>query len=348
VELTLAELAARLGGREIDGDASVRVSGVAALAEARACDLGFVRSAAFVAELASSRVGAVIAPPGVAAHGRPVLRSVAPSLDFARAAALLAPRPRPAPGVHPRAFVDATARVDASASVAALAHVGARAQIGPRTLVHANAVVGESARIGADCELHAGAIVGASCVLGERVILQAGCVIGGDGFGYEFDERGELEKVPQLGNVVLEDDVEVGANSTIDRARVGTTRIGRGTKIDNLVQVAHNVEIGSHSVLVAQVGIAGSTRLGERVFFMAQSGAAGHLEIGSGSFVGARAGVIEDLPSGSRVNGFPQLATRAWHLANAWFARLPELARRVRALEKSAAMRADGKRAPGE
>jgi UDP-3-O-[3-hydroxymyristoyl] glucosamine N-acyltransferase len=344
VELTLAELAARLGGREVEGDASVRLCGVAALAEGGARDLGFVRSAALAAELAGSRVGAVIAPPGVDARGKPALRSLAPSLDFARAAALLAPRPRPGPGVHPRACVDASATVDASAFIGPLASVGPGARVGARTLVHASAVLGDRAVVGDDCEIHSGAIVGAGCVIGSRVILQPGCVIGGDGFGYELDERGAFEKVPQLGNVVLEDDVEVGANSTVDRARLGTTRVGRGTKIDNLVQVGHNVEIGAHSALVAQTGIAGSTRLGERVFFMAQSGAAGHLEIGSGSFVGARGGVIEDLPSGSRVYGFPALAERAWHRANAWLARLPELARRVRALEK----RAGSRRGDGE
>ncbi len=341
MELTLAELAARLGGRELDGDASVRLRGVATLAEGGARDLGFVRAEGFAAQLASSRIGAVIAPPGVDVGGRPTLRSPAPSLDFARAAALLAPPSRPAAGVHARAFVDASARLDASASIAPLACVGARTRVGARSIVHANAVLGDDAVIGADCELHAGAIVGARCVLGDRVILQPGCVIGGDGFGYELDEQGAHEKVPQLGNVVLEDDVEVGANSTIDRARLGTTRIGRGTKIDNLVQIAHNVEIGAHSVLIAQVGIAGSTKLGERVYFMAQAGAAGHLEIGDGSFVGARGGVIEDLPRGARVYGFPALAERAWHRANAWLARLPALARRVRALEKRAGVRDD-------
>ena len=341
MELTLAELATRLGGREIEGDASVRVSGVAALADGCARELGFVRSAQFAAELAGSRVGAVIAPPGVATCGKPALRSLVPSLDFARAAALLAPRPRLAPGVHARAFVAESAHVDASACVAPLACVGANARIGARTQLHPNVVIADGARVGSDCEVHAGAIVGAGCVLGDRVVLQPGCVIGGDGFGYEFDERGALEKIPQLGNVVVEDDVEVGANATIDRARLGTTRIGRGTKIDNLVQVAHNVEIGAHCVLIAQAGIAGSSKIGERVFFMAQSGAAGHLEIGAGSFIGARGGVIEDLPSGSRVYGFPALAERAWHRANAWLARLPELGRRVRALEKSAGIRAD-------
>jgi UDP-3-O-[3-hydroxymyristoyl] glucosamine N-acyltransferase len=341
VELTLAELATRLGGREIDGDASVRVSGVAALAEGGAQQLGFVREERFAGALAGSRIGAVIAPPGVDARGKPVLRSRTPSLDFSRVAAWLMPRPRPATGAHARACVEPSARVDASAAIGALAMVGARAVVGARSIVHAHAVLGDGAVVGADCEIHAGAIIGERCVLGDRVILQPGCVIGGDGFGYEFDEQGALEKVPQLGNVVLEDDVEVGANSTIDRARLGSTRIGRGTKIDNLVQVAHNVEIGAHSVLVAQAGIAGSTKLGERVFFMAQSGAAGHLEIGGGSFVGARGGVIEDLPHGSRVYGFPALAERAWHRANAWLARMPELARRVRALERATGTRGD-------
>lgn len=341
MELTLAELAARLGGREIEGDASLRVSGVAALADGGAQQLGFVRAERFAAQLASSRIGAVIAPPGIDVRGRPALRSSAPSLDFARAAALLAPRPRAAAGVHTRAFVDLSARLDEGVSIAPLASVGPRVRVGARSVVHANAVLGADAVIGADCEIHAGAIVGERCVLGDRVILQPGCVIGGDGFGYEFDEQGALEKVPQLGIVVIEDEVEVGANSTIDRARLGATRIGRGTKIDNLVQVAHNVEIGAHSVLVAQTGIAGSTTLGERVYFMAQSGASGQLEIGAGSFIGVRGGVIEDLPRGSRVFGFPSLAGRAWHRANAWLTRLPALARRVRALEKKAGVRSD-------
>jgi UDP-3-O-[3-hydroxymyristoyl] glucosamine N-acyltransferase len=341
VELTLAQLAARLGGRQCEGDANVRVKGVADLAAGGPGELGFMRSERFGAELAASRIAAVIAPPGVDVRGKPALRSPTPSLDFARAAALLEPRLRPAPGVHVRAFVDATAQVDASASIAPLACIGARARVGARSIVHAHAVLGDDAVVGADCEVHAGAIVGSRCVLGERVILQPGCVIGGDGFGYEIDERGGLEKVPQLGIVVLEDEVEVGANATIDRARLGATRLGRGTKVDNLVQVAHNVEIGAYSVLVAQSGIAGSTRLGERVYFMAQSGAAGHLEVGSDSFVGARGGIIEDVPPASRVYGFPAVAERAWHRANAWLTRLPELARRVRALEKKAGVRSD-------
>ncbi len=342
MELTLAELAALLGGREIEGDASTRVSGVAALAEGAPGELGFVRAERFARELAGSRIGALIAPPGIDLRGKPGLRSSAPSLDFARAAALLAPRAKPAPGVHARAFVDASAGVEASASVGALAVVGARTQIGARSFVHANASLGDDVRVGEDCEIHSGAIVGERCVLGNRVILQPGCVIGGDGFGYEFDERGAFEKVPQLGNVVLEDDVEVGANTTIDRARLGATRIGRGTKIDNLVQIAHNVQIGAHSALIAQSGIAGSTRLGARVFFMAQSGASEQLEIGDGSFVGARGGVIEDLPSGSRVYGFPAQAERAWHRVSAWLVRLPELARRVRALEKKTGVPGEG------
>ncbi len=338
----LAELAERLGGRALDGDPSVRVRAVAALDAGEADALGFVRSERFAAELASSRIGAVIAPPGVDVRGKPALRSLAPSLDFARAAALLAPRVRPAPGVHARAFVAKSARVDASASLGPLACVGERSRIGPRCVIHASATLGDDVVLGADCEIHAGAIVGDRCTLGDRVILQPGCVIGGDGFGYELDERGAFEKVPQLGNVVIEDDVEIGANSTVDRARLGTTRVGRGTKIDNLVMVAHNVEIGAGSALVSQVGIAGSTKLGERVLFMAQAGAAGHLSIGAGSFIGARGGVIEDLAPGSRVYGFPAQAERAWHRANAWLGRLPELAKRLREVERRLGLRGEG------
>ncbi len=330
---TLAELAARLG-RAVEGDASFRVRGVASLADAGPDQLGFARSKANAAALLASKAGALIAPPGLDCGGRPVIRSPLASLDFARATAFLHPALRAPAGVHPSAVVAPDASVDPTAVVGPLAYVGARSRIGAGSVVHARASVLEDVRVGRDCVLHAGSVVREGCLLGDRVILQPGAVIGGDGFGYEFNERGEHEKIPQIGNVVLEDDVEIGANSTVDRARLGSTRIGRGVKIDNLVQVAHNVEIGAHSALVAQVGIAGGTKLGERVFFMAQSGAAGQLKIGDGVFVGARGGVLEDLPAGTRWWGFPAQPERAWHRISALLTRLPELMRRVRRIEK--------------
>ncbi len=344
----LGELAERLGGRPVEGDPDFVVSGAAPLEEGGPGDLGFVRSPRHAGALAGTRVGALIAPPGVEAGGRPVIRSSVPNLDFARAVALLLPRPRPQPGIHPAAMVAAGARVDPSASVGPGAVVGARSRVGARSVLHANAVLAEDVVVGEDCELHAGVVVREESELGDRVVLQPGVVIGGDGFGYEFDEQGRHEKVPQVGRVVIEDDVEIGANATVDRARLGVTRIGRGAKIDNLVQIGHNCVIGAHSLVVAQSGLAGSTVLGERVFMMAQSGSAGHLTIGEGSFVAARGGVIEDLPPGSRVWGFPAAPQRAWHRSAALVARLPELVRRLRAVERRLGLRGGGERGDAE
>jgi UDP-3-O-[3-hydroxymyristoyl] glucosamine N-acyltransferase len=330
----LEELAERLGGRPVEGDGSREVRGVAALDSGGPDEVGFVRSAKNAAELAASRIGAVIAPPGVDVGGRAAIRSASPNLDIARAAKLLSPGARPAPGVHPRASVDPGAAVDATASVGAGCSIGPGAAIGARTVLHPNVTIYPGAAIGADCELHAGVVVTDGSRIGDRVILHPGVVVGADGFGYEFDEIGRFEKVPQLGVVVVEDDVEIGANTTVDRARFGETRIGRGVKLDNLVQIGHNSTIGEGSAIVAQSGIAGSTTLGKRVFMMAQSGAANRVTIGDGTFVGVRAGVVQDVPAGSRVFGFPAVAERSWHRAMLLLYRLPELARRLRRLER--------------
>ena len=340
--MQLGELAERLGGRPVEGDPHFRVDGVATLEQGGARALGFVRSGAFATALASSKIGAVIAPPEVDVGARPAIRSPAPSLDFARAAALLVPEPRPAPGVHASAWVAPTARIHPSASVGPRCVVGERSELGAGSVLAASVTVGDDVRIGADCRLHAGVVIRERCRLGDRVTLQPGVVIGGDGFGYEFNERGESEKVPQVGDVVIEDDVEIGANSTVDRARLGSTLIGRGAKIDNLVMIAHNCVIGPHSLIVAQSGVAGGTVFGERVIAMAQSGFSGQLTVGAGSFVAARAGVIESLPPRSRVWGFPAQPERTWHRSTAWLARLPELAKRIRALEKKLGLRGAG------
>ena len=332
--MELGELAEKLGGRKVEGDPHARVDGVATLEQGGASALGFVRGAGWSDALARSRIGAVIAPPGVDVGARPVIRSPLPSLDFARATALLVPEPRPPAGIHASAFVASTARVHPSATVGPRCVVGERSEVGARSLLAASVTLLEDVRVGADCRLHGGVVVRERSQLGDRVILQPGVVIGGDGFGYEFNERGESEKVPQVGDVVIEDDVEIGANSTVDRARIGSTRIGRGTKIDNLVMIAHNCVIGPNCLVVAQAGLAGGTVFGERVIAMAQSGFAGQVTIGDGAFVAARAGVFENVPAGARVWGFPAQPERAWHRSVAWLARLPELARRVRGLEK--------------
>lgn len=332
--LRLGELAERLGGRPVEGDPGLELTGVASLEDGGPGDVGFVRGARHGPALAASRIGAVIAPPDVDTGGRPTIRSLAPNLDIARAARLLAPELRPGPGVHPRAVVDPTAAVDASASVGPCAVVGARSRIGARTVLHASVTVYPDVSVGADCVIHAGAVLREGTVLGERVILQPGAVLGADGFGYEFDEEGRLEKVPQLGVVVVEDDAEIGALAAIDRARFGATRIGRGVKIDDLVMVGHNCTIGEGSAIVGQSGLAGSTTLGKRVFLMAQAGVANQATLGDGSFVGGRGGVVQDLPPGSRVYGYPAVPERAWHRAMLLLYRLPELARRLRRLER--------------
>ena len=340
--MELRELAEKLGGRTVEGDAHRQVDGVATLEDGGPGQLGFLRGAGFLAALETSAIGCVVAPEGLDVGDRPVLRSPNPSLDFARATGLLHPRERPPAGVHPTAFVADDAEVDPSAAVGPLSSVGARSRIGPRTVVHANVAIAADVTIGSDCVLHSGVVVREETRLGDRVQLQPGCAIGGDGFGYEFDEQGRHEKVPQIGRVELGDDVEIGANACVDRARLGVTRIGDGVKIDDLVMVGHNVEIGAHSVLISQVGVAGSARVGERVFLMAQSGVGGHVTVGDGTFVGARGGVIEDTPAGSRVWGFPAMPERAWHRSQAVFGRLSELVRRVRRLEKRAGVDGEG------
>jgi UDP-3-O-[3-hydroxymyristoyl] glucosamine N-acyltransferase len=312
----LGELAAELG-LEVEGDADVLLRGVAALESAGPEDLVFVRSPRFDAPLAASRAGAVIAPPGLDTGGRPTLRSLQPGLDFARAVRRVAPEPRPAPGVHPSAWIDSDARM-----------------VGARTLLRANVTLYEGVWLGEDCLLHAGCALGSGSRVGDRVTLHPGVVIGADGFGYVAGEDGRPEKFPQIGRVVVEDDVEIGANTTVDRGSLGETRIGRHTKIDNLVQIGHNCRIGEGVIVVAQVGLAGSTTLERGAIVMAQAGVADHLTIGERAFVGPQSGIHKDVPAGGRVVGTPQRSERGWHRESAALTRLPELLRRVRALER--------------
>jgi len=334
----LAALAERLG-RPVEGDGEFQVKGAAPLETASPGDLSFVTSSRWARQLAASRAGAVILPDGIE-PGRPAIRSPAPRLDFARAVAVLLPRTRPAAGVHPAAFVDPGAAVDPAASVGARAVVGPGARVGARSVVHAGAVLGDDVVVGADCEIHGGCVLREGTRLGDRVILQPGVVVGGDGFGYEADESGGYLKIPHVGRVVIEDDVEIGANTTVDRGTYGDTRIRRGAKIDNLVQIAHNCDVGEGAIVVAQSGLAGSTRLGPRAVLMAQVGVAGHLTIGEGAFCGARAGIHKDVAPGARVWGAPQMEERAWHRAVVALGRLPEALRRLRALERRVGRRA--------
>jgi UDP-3-O-[3-hydroxymyristoyl] glucosamine N-acyltransferase len=335
----LGEVAEALG-RAVEGDPSFVVRGVAPIAGAGPGDLTFARSPAYAGALAASRAGAVIAPVALDTGRRPTVRSPRPDLDFARAVKLLVECEPPAPGIHPTAVVAPDARVDPSAHVGPLAVIGARSIVGARSTIHPRAVLYRDVRVGADCVVHAGCVLREDVVLGDRVVLHPGVALGTDGFGYTLDEAGRPVKIPQIGRVIVADDVEVGANATIDRATLGETRIGRNAKIDNLVVVAHNCDVGEDVLVAAQSGLAGSTRVGRGSILMGQTASSGHLTIGAGSFLGARAAVHRDLAPGSRVWGTPALEERRWHKSVAAFARLPDVLRRLRALERRLGVRA--------
>lgn len=337
--IRLQDLASWLG-REVEGDSTVALTGVASLEEAGEGDLAFVRSERYLERASSSAASALILPAGFDAGGRPAIRSPDPGLDFARAAERLQPRPQLEPGIHPSAVVDDDALVADTASLGAGVVVGTGSRVGKRTQVHANVVLYPGVEIGDDCRIYAGVVLREGSRLGDRVVLHPGVVIGADGFGYLRNEASRYEAVPQVGRVVLEDDVEVGANSTIDRGALSETRVRRGAKIDNLVHIGHNCEIGEDVVIAGQTGLSGSTTVGREAILMGQVGSAGHLQIGDRAFVGTRTGLHRDVPADSRVFGSPQMEERRWHRTVAAVSRLPGLITRVRALERKLGLRA--------
>ncbi len=324
--MKLRELAERLGC-ELLGDGELEVSGAGSLEDAGPRDLTFLANPRYGHLVASVRAAAIVVPAGQQA---PVPRLVSdnPSLTFARAVALLHPGPPGEPGVHPSAVVHPTAVLGADVSIRAFAVVGARTRIGARTVVHPHVVVGEDVSIGEDCLLHSGVHVG------DRVVVQNGAVIGADGFGFARDRDGRYHKFPQIGIVVVEDDVEIGALTAVDRAALGETRIGRGTKLDNLVQVGHSVTVGTDSVLCAQVGIGGSTQIGKQVTLAGQVGVADHATVGDGVIATAQTGIPSVVEPGKLVSGYPAIENRSWLKASAIFARLPEVQKRLRELER--------------
>jgi UDP-3-O-[3-hydroxymyristoyl] glucosamine N-acyltransferase len=339
---TLAELAALVGG-EVVGDGSRPIVGVAPLEAAGPEQLSFFANRKYRAAFEASGAGAVVVEQDEEVPaGRTVLRAAGAYLAFARISALFNPPAAAVPGVSPQAAVHPTARVDPTAQVGPLVSIGPGAVVGPRTILHPGVQLGEGVQVGADCLLWQNVVVRERCVLGDRVALQPGCVIGSDGFGYALDMAGEGGgprhfKVPQAGNVVVEDDVEIGANSCVDRATLGTTRICRGAKIDNLVQVAHNVVVGPLSILASQVGISGSTKLGMGVVLWGQAGLVGHLTIGDRANAAAQSGVAHDVGPGERVAGTPAKGDVAWARNSAVFDRLVDMRRELKALQKQVA-----------
>ena len=328
---TLGELAAALGA-VLDGDPGRRVTGVAPLETAGPDDVSFLTDPRYAAAARVSCAGALLVGPGAGTVSAPTLRCPAPQLALVALLELFHPPTTAAPGVHPTAVVAADARVDATATVGALTVIESGAVIGPRVRLCPLVYVGPSSEIGADCVLYPHVTVRERVRVGQRVIVHPGAVLGADGFGFVHDGQGH-RKIPQVGGVRIEDDVEIGANTTIDRATFGDTIVRRGTKIDNLVQIGHNVEIGEHAILVAQVGVSGSVRLGRGVVLGGQVGIRDHITVGDGASVGAQSGVGSDVGAGARYFGYPaRPATQAMRIMAAE-ERLPELLRRVRALE---------------
>ncbi|TVR52872.1 MAG: UDP-3-O-(3-hydroxymyristoyl)glucosamine N-acyltransferase [Puniceicoccaceae bacterium] len=325
--------------RSLAGDARVRGScagpftGIAALLAAGPSDLSFLGNTKYRDQVGRSRAGVLLLPtgfPGEPPAGQAWVEVANPSLALASICARVESRlrPRPPAGIAPSAVIAPTATIDSSASVGPLCVVEAGAVVGAECWLEAGSYVGARARLGARCHLHAGSRVGFDCNLGEGVILHMGVVVGSDGFGYEFHE-GRHQKVPQIGSVRIEDDVEIGANSTIDRARFGETVVGAGTKIDNLVQIAHNVVIGRHCIICSQAGISGSTTLEDFVLLAGQAGLAGHIRIGAGSKIAGQCGVNVDLEPKSYVTGTPHLPYMLDRRINVLRRRLPDLFREV-------------------
>ncbi len=319
---------------DVDGDARVRIEGVASLERAGAGDLAHCRTARHLEAARSSGAAAFVAPPGLDIDERPTLRSARPDLDFARLVRWLTQAADTVAFPDSNRPVAADARIDPTARLGPGCAVGARSKVGPRSVLHAGVVLYADVEVGADCEIHSGVVVREGTRIGDRVVLHPGAVLGADGFGYTGDEAGQLFKIPQVGIVVVEDDVEIGASSTVDRATLDETRIRRGARIDNLVQIAHNCDIGEGAILAGQVGLSGSVRVGAGAALMGQVGVADHVEIGAGAFVAARSGVARDVAPGARVFGAPAAEERAWHRMVAALPRLPEALRRLRRIER--------------
>jgi UDP-3-O-[3-hydroxymyristoyl] glucosamine N-acyltransferase len=332
MRLTAADIAKQLQG-EVVGDGTVPITGFAPADAARSGDLTFAESEAYFAQAQQSAASAILVSAEAKSSPKTLIRVANARVAFAKALTLFFPEPKFAPGVHPSAVVAPSAQIDPSAHIGPLCVIGAGARIGARCVVEGGDQVGANCALGEDVRLFPNVVLYERTQVGNRVRIHAGAVIGADGFGYVFDEGRHL-KVPQIGNVIVEDDVEIGANSAVDRATLGSTIIGRGTKIDNLVQVGHNVTLGAHCILCGQVGIAGSTKVGSYVTMAGQVGVAGHLKIGDKATLGAQSGLMNDVPDGENWLYTPAQPNR--HVKRMLIAmqRLPELLRRVSELEK--------------
>jgi UDP-3-O-[3-hydroxymyristoyl] glucosamine N-acyltransferase len=332
MSFTAVDIADRVEGT-VHGDGSIELTGFAPADAAQAGDLTFAENEAYFALAEASAASAILVPANFTSRKKVLIAVPNARVAFAKALSLFFPEPVVQPGIHPTAVIDDSAEVDATAHVGPYCVIGPEVRIGARSSLHALNHVGAKCRLGDDVQLFPQVILYARTEIGNRVRIHSGTVIGSDGFGYVLDE-GVQKKVPQIGNVVIHDDVEIGANVTVDRGALGSTTIGKGTKIDNLVQIAHNVVIGENCVLVSQVGIAGSTRLGNFVTLAGQVGLTQHLNIADGVTIAAQSGVMHDIGPKERWFGSPAKPARQAMRQLVALEQLPDLLRRVSELEK--------------
>jgi UDP-3-O-[3-hydroxymyristoyl] glucosamine N-acyltransferase len=335
--MKLGELAARLGCT-LEGDAQIEIHGVEGIEAAKSGELTFLANRKYSRELATTMASAALVQNRVIIKRGPglpplaALRSENPYLDFARAIEFFHAPQEYLPGVHPTAVVAKSAKIGEGSHIGPHCFVDEGVEIGRNAVLHSLVTIYKSVEIGDDFLAHSQAIVRENCRIGNRVILQNGVVIGSDGFGFAKRADGSWHKILQQAPVVIEDDVEIQANSCIDRATVGTTRIRRGTKIDDLVLVGHASEVGEDTILCGQVGLAGSTRVGNRCILAGQAGSAGHLEIGDGAVVTSQSGMHTDVPPGAVHSGYPAMENKLWLKVMAALKRLPETQRTLRKL----------------
>lgn len=338
-EYKIKEIAQIFDNPEIKGDTERTLSGIASLAEARPADLSFLGNKKYMHEVEKSKAGAILLPRGYeggVSENTTAIYVDDPSIELAKVCAIIeaALWPQPKPGIHPSAVIDPTAEVAKSAVIGPNAVICARAKIGEGARIQANNYIGVSASIGDGAIIMPNAVIMDYCEVGKRCRVQPGAVIGSDGYGYAYKD-GQHIRIPQVGKVVLEDDVDIGANTTIDRARFDKTLIGAGTKIDNLVQIGHNVRVGKGCLIVSQAGVSGSTKLGNFCILGGQVGIVGHIELGDGAKVGAQSGINHDLKPNEYVRGTPAYPFMTAHKLDILKGKLPDLFKRVQDVEKA-------------
>ncbi len=330
--LTTAEIAKQLAG-EVLGDANAALTGFAPAAEAQPGDLTFAENADYFAAAEASAATAIIAEKNSTSTKKILIRVDNPRVAFAKAVAIFFPEPKPAAGIHPTAAIAASAQIDPTAHIGPHCTIGERVKIGANVILQSGNFVGDDSVLGDETNLFPNVTLYSRTQIGQRVRIHGGTVIGSDGFGYVFD-AGAHRKVPQVGNVVIGDDVEIGSNCSVDCGALGSTVIGRGTKIDNLVHIAHNVEVGDHSIICGQVGIAGSAKLGSYCVLAGQVGIAGHLKIGNKVTVGSKSGVMHNIPDGEMWLGMPALPDKQAKRIMIAMQRLPDLFKKIAEWEK--------------